>query len=185
LLIAFTAGSVNAQSTPDQLLMDAFAQMNAGAKKNDEAAMAAGVEALRKFAQQAPDGHKLKQPAVATLAFLDQLRESERQLAKEAGAQPPTNPGRRVVRSGVISGRVLELPRPSKPTIAKEAKAHGSVSVKVEVGEDGQVARILAVAGHPLLQQAAVEAALKTRFAPTKFNGTLIKIQGSLVYNFE
>ena len=41
-----------------------------------------------------------------------------------------------------------------------------------------------AVAGHPLLQPAAVSAALQARFAPTFLMGEAVKVTGVLVYNF-
>lgn len=181
-VLAIAGLSVSAQ-TPDQLLKDAFKQINTGVNKNDDATVLAGLDLLRKFAHQAPETHRLKNSAASTLAFLDQMREAEKQLAQEA--EKTANLNKTVVKSGVISGRVLVLPRPSKMPLAKEAKAHGQVSVRVEVGEDGKVERIISITGHPLLQESAAEAALNTRFAPTKLNGVSIKIQGNLVYNFD
>ena len=40
------------------------------------------------------------------------------------------------------------------------------------------------MAGHPLLQPAAVSAALQARFAPTFLMGEAVKVTGVLVYNF-
>ena len=60
----------------------------------------------------------------------------------------------------------------------------GSVTVQVTIDEYGGVLAARAVAGHPLLQPAAVSAALQARFAPTFLMGEAVKVTGVLVYNF-
>lgn len=42
-----------------------------------------------------------------------------------------------------------------------------------------------AIAGHPLLQSAAVGAAKDSRFSPTTLNGNPVKVVGVMVYKFE
>jgi TonB family protein len=183
-VLTFIASPANAQSAPDQLLKDAYAQMNAGAEKNDEAAMAAGVESLRKFVQQAPDSHKMKKAVVATLAFLDKMRENEKNLAAEEAAWKAANPNRTFGSPSMVNGRPVKFIRPEYPPLPREANAHGIAAVQIEVGEDGKVVRVLAVNGHPLLQQPAAEAALKTQFTPTVINGTATKAHGTLKFTF-
>ena len=41
-----------------------------------------------------------------------------------------------------------------------------------------------AVAGHPLLQQAAAAAARQARFSPTLLSGEPVKVSGVITYNF-
>jgi protein TonB len=41
-----------------------------------------------------------------------------------------------------------------------------------------------AVSGHPLLQQAAVQAAYQARFAPTMLRGEPVRVSGVVTYNF-
>ena len=68
--------------------------------------------------------------------------------------------------------------------MAKAAKAGGTVMVQVVVDEDGKVISANAVSGHPLLKQAAVQAAYGARFTPTKLSGQTVKVSGQIAYNF-
>jgi protein TonB len=46
------------------------------------------------------------------------------------------------------------------------------------------VASARAITGHPLLQQAAVQAAYGARFSPTLLSGQPVKVTGVITYNF-
>ena len=81
-------------------------------------------------------------------------------------------------------GRVLEMPKPDYPAIARMAHASGEVLVQVIVDLDGKVIAASAISGHPLLYGVAVAAAKHTRFSPTKFNGEAVKVTGVISYNF-
>ena len=50
--------------------------------------------------------------------------------------------------------------------------------------EEGKVISASAVGGHPLLQQAAVQAARQARFSPTKLSGKPVRVSGVVTYNF-
>lgn len=93
--------------------------------------------------------------------------------------------GREPVSGGVLNGRALSLPKPVYPREAREAQAHGSVTVQITVDENGNVIAAKAVSGHPLLQEAAVTAAREAKFAPTTLEGQPVKVSGVLTYNFE
>ena len=88
------------------------------------------------------------------------------------------------VQDGVESGRVLELPQPVYPPIARAAHASGTVGVKVIIDVDGTVIAAASISGHPLLQGASVNAARNARFSPTKVNGQAVKVVGVIEYNF-
>ena len=60
----------------------------------------------------------------------------------------------------------------------------GTVAVEIIVDESGKVISAKAMCGHPLLQQAAVEAAYQARFTPTLLEGKPVKVQGYITYNF-
>jgi outer membrane biosynthesis protein TonB len=57
------------------------------------------------------------------------------------------------------------------------------VTVQVVADECGNVISAQAVSGHPLLQQAAVQAARQARLAPG-LHGDCVKVSGLLTYNF-
>jgi TonB family protein len=85
---------------------------------------------------------------------------------------------------GFEAGRALELPKPVYPPIAAAAHASGEVQVQIIIDLDGNVIAAASISGHPLLQAAAVNAARGARFAPSKLNGTPVKVVGVITYNF-
>jgi TonB family protein len=88
------------------------------------------------------------------------------------------------ISAGVLQGKVISKPEPEYPAIAKAARASGTVTVQITFDEEGKVIAARAVSGHPLLQQAAVDAAYKARFSPVRLSGQPIKVTGLLLYNF-
>jgi TonB family protein len=85
---------------------------------------------------------------------------------------------------GVLNGNAIELPNPVYPVDAKQARVKGTVKVEVKIDEEGNVVSAEAVEGPKELREAAVEAAKKARFPPTRLHGQLIKVYGVLVYRF-
>lgn len=85
---------------------------------------------------------------------------------------------------GVINGKAENLAKPAYPAAARAVKAQGAVNVKVTIDEEGNVISAEAVSGHPLLQQAAVQAAQQSKFKPTLLSGQAVKVTGVIVYNF-
>src|SRR5262249_47960519 len=67
----------------------------------------------------------------------------------------------RVIRKapGVLQKEATERPEPAYPPLARAAKVTGNVVVEVTIDETGNVTAARAVSGHPLLKDAAVEAA--------------------------
>ena len=88
------------------------------------------------------------------------------------------------VSGGVLNGRALSLPVPTYPEVARRARTAGKVEVDVVVDESGKVISAQAVSGPPSLREAAVDAAKRARFSPTKLSGAAVKISGSINYNF-
>ena len=58
------------------------------------------------------------------------------------------------------------------------------MTVAIVIDEEGKVMAAEAVGGHELLREAAVAAALKARFSPTRLRDQPVKISGLLTYNF-
>lgn len=88
------------------------------------------------------------------------------------------------ISGGVLNGKATSLPKPPYPPAARAVRASGAVSVQVVVDEDGNVVSASAVSGHPLLRQAAVQAARSAKFSPTKLSGQPVKVSGVITYNF-
>src|SRR6185436_4081586 len=103
-------------------------------------------------------------------------------LSLPADAPPP-----RILKpmsGGVLNGKALSLPLPVYPQIAVRARTAGKVEVEVIVDESGKVISAQAVSGPAALRDAAMEAAKRARFSPTKLSGVPAKMVGLINYNF-
>jgi TonB family protein len=90
----------------------------------------------------------------------------------------------RTISGGVLNGKAVSLPLPPYPDAAAAVKASGAVNVQVVVDESGNVVSAIAVAGHPLLRAAAVDAARAATFSPVILNGEPARITGVVTYVF-
>ncbi len=95
-----------------------------------------------------------------------------------------TAPIPQTISGGVLNGKAQNLPIPEYPAAAKAVNASGAVNVKVTIDEDGSVTEASAVSGHPLLRQAAENAAKQAKFSPTQLSGQAVRVVGVIVYNF-
>ena len=102
--------------------------------------------------------------------------------------EPPPSPGPRPilkpVSGGVLNGTAVHLPPPTYPDAAKRMRTSGTVSVDVVLDESGKVVSAVASSGPTILRDAAVQAALKARFSPTKLSGQPVKVSGVINYKF-
>ena len=94
----------------------------------------------------------------------------------------PAGPQR--VSSTVLVSKIINLPKPAYPIIAKQMRTQGAVNVQILVDESGRVVSAHAVSGNPVLVTAAEEAARRARFTPTMLNDQPVKVQGVITYNF-
>jgi protein TonB len=97
---------------------------------------------------------------------------------------PPAPPKEIKVSGGVLQGSALKKVQPPYPPIAKAARAQGAVQVQVTISEEGRVIDAQVVSGHPLLREAALQAARQWVFKPTELTGVPVKVQGVLTFNF-
>jgi len=101
-----------------------------------------------------------------------------------SNSDPDIGSSGKAVATGTLNGKVIDLPRPPYPHIAKQAKASGTVVVQVSVNEKGDVVSANAVSGHALLRAASVAAARGAKFSPTTVNGKPVKVNGVITYTF-
>src|SRR5262249_5321008 len=83
-----------------------------------------------------------------------------------------------------LQGGAIKKVQPPYPPIAKAARASGTVQVQILVSEAGEVLEANAISGHPLLRDAAIQAARQWVFKPTELSGRPVKVQGVLTFNF-
>ncbi|HEY6402059.1 MAG TPA: energy transducer TonB [Blastocatellia bacterium] len=84
----------------------------------------------------------------------------------------------------VLQGAAVFKPQPAYPQNAKRFNASGPVEVRVTISATGRVTDAKAIRGHPMLREAAVEAARKWIFNPTTVNGVPVETQLSLTFVF-
>ena len=103
-------------------------------------------------------------------------------------SEPPPSPGPKPilkpVSGGVLNGTAVVLPPPAYPDAAKRMRVQGVVTVDVILDETGKVVAANATSGPAPLREAAVQAALKARFSPTKLSGQPVKVSGVINYKF-
>ena len=103
-------------------------------------------------------------------------------------SEPPPSPGPRPilkpVSGGVLNGTAIYLPQPIYPEAAKRMRASGVVTVDVVLDETGKIVAATASSGPAILREAAVQAALKAKFSPTKLSGQPVKVSGVINYKF-
>jgi TonB family protein len=101
--------------------------------------------------------------------------------AQQDQPQPP-----KIIRKsgGVLQGSATRRVEPVYPPLAKTAEISGAVVVEITVDETGKVIAARAITGHPLLRDAAIEAARGWEFTPTSLQGTPVKVIGTITFNF-
>ncbi len=99
-------------------------------------------------------------------------------------AGTPGPPKKISVSGGILQGSAIKKVQPPYPPIAQAANARGAVQVYVTVSEEGRVIEATVVSGHPLLRDAALQAARQWVFKPTELSGAPVKVQGVLTFNF-
>ncbi len=90
----------------------------------------------------------------------------------------------RPVSGGVLNGSATYLPPPMYPETAKRMRTSGVVTVEVVIDENGKVISANAANGPSSLREAAIQAALRARFSPTKLSGQPVKVFGTISYKF-
>ena len=111
----------------------------------------------------------------------------EPRVVRDIGPAPPAptpRPVPKIVHKRVINSEAIDLPKPPYPQLAVKIGLQGTVSVQVLIDEGGKVVSAHAVSGHPLLVNAAQQAALRARFSPTMIGDQPVKVSGVITYNF-
>lgn len=81
--------------------------------------------------------------------------------------------------------KIIKDVKPEYPIVAKRQKVGGIVIVSLIINTDGKVEKATILKGHPLLNDAVLEAAKKLVYSIPKKNGVPVKAQISKVYNFK
>ena len=80
---------------------------------------------------------------------------------------------------------VIKQGKPEYPELARKAGIEGRVTVEVVIGITGDVEHVKVVKGHPILNDAAIEAANKWKFKPGKQKDKLVKVRMTIPIDFK
>jgi TonB family protein len=81
-------------------------------------------------------------------------------------------------------GRIVRLPKPPYPPIARLANVSGVVIVQVIIDLDGSIIAAGVSSGHPLLNAPCLQAARESLFTTSTLDGKPVKVTGVIRYTF-
>jgi TonB family protein len=84
------------------------------------------------------------------------------------------------VGGNVQAARALYKVPPEYPEEARKKGISGTVRLHVIVAKDGSIKQLEVMSGHPLLQQAALDAVRQWRYQPTLLNGSPVEVDTTI-----
>jgi periplasmic protein TonB len=90
----------------------------------------------------------------------------------------PTGPIR--VGGNVQAARIVNRVQPVYPPLARQTRISGTVRLHAIISKDGTIQQLEVLSGHPLLQQAALDAVRQWRYQPTLLNGEPVEVDTTI-----
>jgi periplasmic protein TonB len=90
----------------------------------------------------------------------------------------PTGPVR--VGGNVQAARIVNRVQPVYPPLARQTRISGTVRLHAIISKDGTIQQLEVMSGHPLLQQAALDAVRQWRYQPTLLNGEPVEVDTTI-----
>jgi len=92
----------------------------------------------------------------------------------------PAFPGAIPVGGRVQNAKLISHEDPVYPELAKSYRISGTVELKALIGPDGHMKQLSVISGHPLLQQAALDAVKTWVYAPTLVNNNPVSVSTTI-----
>ena len=89
---------------------------------------------------------------------------------------PKETPKRIRVGGQVQTAKLINKVQPVYPPLAKQARIQGTVRLQAIIAKNGAVVELQVLSGHPLLQQAALDAVRQWRYQPTLLNQEPVEV---------
>lgn len=141
----------------------------------------AALEAVKRWRYApylGPDGHAVAVITVVYVTFrlppVAPVLVAPAQMTNMVVNRLPREPLK--ISGKIQASKLLSKVDPAYPESAQRAHIQGVVDLEVLVNEQGEVARVRVLQGHPLLEQAAIDAVKQWRYAPTYFNGDAVQV---------
>lgn len=90
----------------------------------------------------------------------------------------PTGPVR--VGGNVQAAKIVNRVQPVYPPLARQTRISGTVRLHAIITKDGTIRELEVLSGHPLLQQAALDAVRQWRYQPTLLNGEAVEVDTTI-----
>ncbi len=97
------------------------------------------------------------------------------------GPAPPRPAQSRIKQGGnVTAASLINRVQPVYPPLARQTRISGTVRLHAIIGKDGSIQQLEVMSGHPLLQQAALDAVRQWRYRPTLLNGEPVEVDTTI-----
>jgi len=103
---------------------------------------------------------------------------------KGVAAAAVSEPKQITVGGDVEAAMLLQQVRPAYPAMARSARIAGNVRLKAVIGTDGRIKNLIAVSGHPMLVDAAMNAVRQWIYKPTVLDGMLVEVNTEIIVRF-
>lgn len=125
---------------------------------------------------------KIEQAKFNTTKTISQPQQSQQTKPDTESTDDQTQ----VISLGQITPELaVKMVTPAYSPEARRMNLSGQVTVQVSIDEEGEVTSAKAVSGVGLLRASSEEAARRSKFKPTIKNGSPVKANGYIVYNFK
>ena len=94
---------------------------------------------------------------------------------------PPKDTSKRIRVGGQVQqASLINKVQPVYPPLAKQARISGTVRLQAVIAKDGSIIELQVLSGHPLLQQAALDAVRQWKYRPTLLNGEPVEVDTTI-----
>jgi protein TonB len=95
---------------------------------------------------------------------------------------PPPRPTQQRIRQGgqVQAAMLINKVQPVYPPLARQTRVFGTVKLHAIIAKDGTIQQLEVISGHPLLQQAALDAVRQWRYRPTLLNTEPVEVDTTI-----
>lgn len=137
--------------------------------------------------QPSPFGTPAESDALESLPIVGGIPGGEPMPPPPPPPPPPVapSPSRLRVSAGVAEGMLIQKTDPVYPPLARAARISGTVVLQAVISKSGSIDDVHVLSGHPLLVQAALDAAKKWRYRPFLLNGEPLEVQTTVSVVFD
>ena len=82
------------------------------------------------------------------------------------------------------AANLIHQVNPIYPPLARQARVQGVVVMEATISKDGSIESLRIIQGHPLLNQAALDAVQQWKYRPTMLNGDPVEVITTVTVTF-